>query len=388
MDGNIDSKFRVIVVGGGSVGLTAAHALSQAGIDYVVLENHSSVTTDVGASLVLWPHGLRVLAQLGLLKPLRDASVGMCRTQSVTLTGEKYRDSHVLDAIFENFLLPVTAHEQTIFHRAHLLRVLHENFGEADKACILTDKKVTDIVVNDDGVEARCADGSTHHGSILIGVDEAHSVVRQRMHELAVKASAPKVNPEQPYLAEYRALWCTFPRQQGVGTGDAIDVHGDGASLQCIEDIEAFAARFGDHAISEHLKVKDVFHQRYTAGMANLEEGIVKHWSWDRIVLVGDACHKFTPNQGLGYNNGVQDVVRLLNELRRVVPVDGSATPSLGALTKAFSRYQASRKKAVKKDYKSSFETTRMSVWSSWAYYIIHRHLLPSIYPVERKKDG
>ncbi|KAK3352450.1 hypothetical protein B0T25DRAFT_186068 [Lasiosphaeria hispida] len=399
-------KFKVIVIGGGPVGLTAAHALSQAGIDYVVLENRLSVTTDVGASLVLWPHGLRVLAQLGLLKPLREISVGMCRTQSLTLDGEKYRDSHVLDVIKNNH-----GSRQTIFHRAHLLRVLHENLSEADKACILTGKKVTDIVVSPDGVEARCADGSTYHGSIIIGADGTHSKVRQSMRELALKASASKVNKEQPYLSEYRALWCTFPRQAGFETGDAIDIHGDDVSLQCIvgqdrswiflyerletptgdrvtysrDDVEAFAARFGEHAISEHLKVKDVFEKRYTAGMANLEEGIVKHWSWNRIVLVGDACHKFTPNQGLGYNNGIQDVARLVSELHRIVPVDNSASLPVGTLTKAFSRYQTSRMKAVRKDLKSSAGTTRMSVWSSWTYYVLDRHLLPSLTLVEGK---
>lgn len=64
--------FKVIVVGGGPVGLVAAHALSRAGIDFVVLESRPSIVLDAGSNLVINPMGLRVLGQLGLL-PAFDA---------------------------------------------------------------------------------------------------------------------------------------------------------------------------------------------------------------------------------------------------------------------------------------------------------------------------
>lgn len=66
------SNFKVIVIGGGPVGLVAAHALSKAGIDFVVLEGRPQIAEDVGASLVLISHNIRVLAQLGMLDQLRD----------------------------------------------------------------------------------------------------------------------------------------------------------------------------------------------------------------------------------------------------------------------------------------------------------------------------
>lgn len=54
------------------MGLTAAHVLSKAGIDFVVLEARPTIVEDVGASLVLIPHSIRVLAQLGLLQKFRE----------------------------------------------------------------------------------------------------------------------------------------------------------------------------------------------------------------------------------------------------------------------------------------------------------------------------
>jgi 2-polyprenyl-6-methoxyphenol hydroxylase-like FAD-dependent oxidoreductase len=92
-------KFKVIVVGGGPVGLTAAHILSRAGIEYVVLERRSSIKIDVGASLALWPQSLRVLSQLGLLDRLQQLGEEMGRTTTVTLGGHKYKETWATNTV-------------------------------------------------------------------------------------------------------------------------------------------------------------------------------------------------------------------------------------------------------------------------------------------------
>lgn len=66
----VPKSFKVIVVGGGPVGLTAAHALHHAGIDFVILESRSSAVLDQGASLVLSSPSLRIMHQLGILERL------------------------------------------------------------------------------------------------------------------------------------------------------------------------------------------------------------------------------------------------------------------------------------------------------------------------------
>lgn len=88
----VDNSFKIIVVGGGPVGLIAAHILSKAGISYVVLESRASTVIDVGASLVIWPQGLRILAQLGVLEQLRHAGAELNRVTNVTAEGHKYKE--------------------------------------------------------------------------------------------------------------------------------------------------------------------------------------------------------------------------------------------------------------------------------------------------------
>lgn len=57
--------------------------------------------------------------------------------------------------------------------------------------------------------------------------------------------------------------------------------------------------------------IGDAYASRTQAGTVNLEEGIVRHWSYDCIVLVGLAAHKFTPPASPGCKEGVVDVHRL-----------------------------------------------------------------------------
>jgi 2-polyprenyl-6-methoxyphenol hydroxylase-like FAD-dependent oxidoreductase len=89
-------KFRVVIVGGGPAGLTAAHALSKAGIDFVLLEWRPTAVEDVGASFVLEPRTLRVLAQLGLLSQVLAISTDFDGSCAMTKDGVRYSESALL----------------------------------------------------------------------------------------------------------------------------------------------------------------------------------------------------------------------------------------------------------------------------------------------------
>lgn len=63
--------FRAVIVGGGPVGLGLAHMLDRAGIDYVLLERRPTVLEESGFGLAFYPHGVRLLDQLGMLDEAR-----------------------------------------------------------------------------------------------------------------------------------------------------------------------------------------------------------------------------------------------------------------------------------------------------------------------------
>ena len=70
-----DSPFRVIVIGAGVAGLTASHCLQRAGIEHMVLERRSEIAPPEGASIAIYPHGARIMQQIGCLEAAKDASV-------------------------------------------------------------------------------------------------------------------------------------------------------------------------------------------------------------------------------------------------------------------------------------------------------------------------
>jgi 2-polyprenyl-6-methoxyphenol hydroxylase-like FAD-dependent oxidoreductase len=94
--------FRIIVAGGGLVGLTTAHILSKAGIDFVVLEQHDNVTPYLGSLLSIMPSTLRVLDQVGLMEPLKQHSEIVRRLHFFTAdTAKTLRDETAMFELIE-----------------------------------------------------------------------------------------------------------------------------------------------------------------------------------------------------------------------------------------------------------------------------------------------
>jgi 2-polyprenyl-6-methoxyphenol hydroxylase-like FAD-dependent oxidoreductase len=296
--------------------------------------------------------------------------------------------------------------------RTELTQLLYDSLPSDRQACMLPNKKVANIATTSDGVVVSCADGTSYEGSIIIGADGAHSIIRSRMRELALQAapaaSTSVVNEETPYLTTYQALWVRFPTSLGLTEGEVSETHGKGLATQLFAgedttvvalyerletptrersrytsaDEEALVKRWAHVPISKKLAVKDAYDARVESGMVQLEEGVVEHWSWDRVVLVGDAAHKFTPSTGQGCNNGIIDVVVLMNELHKAVEDARArgpgAAPSKDELTTVFKNYQDARYEQVSQGCKMSGNATATATWENSACKFIDRWVLSS----------
>jgi 2-polyprenyl-6-methoxyphenol hydroxylase-like FAD-dependent oxidoreductase len=297
-----------------------------------------------------------------------------------------------------------------IFHRSQLVKALYDGLPENAKNRYLSSKKVNGISLTSTGVEVTCADGTFYPGSIVIGADGAHSKTRSIMRQLALEVDPPLASawdPEQPFTATYRCLWGSVDRTSNPGDSyetqgrDRSTVYLKGVDKSWIfiyeklpqrskarvtyseKEIQSFKASFADWPLNRKLRVQDVLEASPNmVGMANLEEGIAKNISWNGlIVLVGDAWHKFTPNSGLGFNNGIQDAVSLCNQLHalsassQLFTSDGSLNTK--ALQDAFDGYHLERKRPLQADYARSARATRLSAWETSNHYILARYILP-----------
>lgn len=70
-------KFRVIIVGGGPVGLYLANALAATNIDFIVLEQQPTVLNYSGALIFTWPQSVRLLDQIGVYEAANKAAYPM-----------------------------------------------------------------------------------------------------------------------------------------------------------------------------------------------------------------------------------------------------------------------------------------------------------------------
>lgn len=254
------------------------------------------------------------------------------------------------------------------------------------------------IESHEQGVTVTVTDGTVYQGSIVIGADGVYSVTRKFMRDAAL-AEDPKRDwdPENPFPAQYRCLWASFPRQSEPG--DCFEVPGQDLSAMYLtgrergwvmlydkvpeptterhvyteKDIEEFAAKIAEYPVTESLKVKDVLAKRTTWGLSDLGEGVAKHWSYGRIVLVGDAIHKFTPNAGLGLNNAIQDIVALANGLNKAIKAAPNGQLDSEKLSDIFKTYREQRLEALQGDYSRSALVTRVQAWATRLHYFLSR---------------
>lgn len=373
--------FRVIIIGGGPVGLTAAHALLAAGIDFLVLEARSTFTPEEGASLLAYASTQRVWQQLGLHGTMAARSCPIDTRSSANHAGSIYRRGS-----------PSATHLRLFgaapwnFHRKELVETLYEKFpAEVREQRLCSGRKVCGLEVDDEGVTVWCEDGRVERGSMVIGVDGVYSKTRGLMRDLMLSSNPKKKEDEEegciplerPYKAEYRCLWGTCaapeacpPRSNAESHGlersimfmtgsdgrswfflyEQLDGPRDESQRYTAEDQEEMAARFSQIQLLPGLPFSKIWPTRTASGMADQLEGMLPQKNWHlpaahggRIVLAGDAVHRMTPNFGWGFNSGVNDVCALVSLLQAEMRGPSPPPPSTAHLDNVFSRYAEAR---------------------------------------------
>ncbi|KAI1454178.1 FAD/NAD(P)-binding domain-containing protein [Annulohypoxylon moriforme] len=392
--------FRVIIVGGGLVALTAAHIFSKAGIEFVILEQHENLLPEIGSLLTLWPPTFRIVDQLGLLDAVKlvveDVNLGVTMSAD---DGTIYSQLKPKETIEQNHGYGVG-----VTHRPRFINALHDNLSEDVKSRIKLNKRVVNVNVSDDGVSVECTDGTTIKGSIVIGADGVHSRTRQCMQALAEGKPLPEKaqTAKSPYVTTYRMLFANIPIPPGLGEGINYECSSERVSTQIVtgknqawlgiyealdkptservrytdEDKEEVAARWGHLYAAPGYRIRDVYPTHIgNVGMVNLEEGRIDKWSFKRIVLVSDAVRKLEPHAGLGYNSGLADVVVLANKLRNLLKTDPS--PITKQLEAAFADYQKVRLSDESTVHTMSIRRARQTAWLTPFNRIMCKYIAP-----------
>ncbi len=293
---------RVSIIGGGIGGLTAAHALRQAGLEFDLYEQAPALT-EVGAGIGLSKAALRVLDWLHLGERVRSAGTFI---KHGYLLDKRLRVRRKLPADLDSLCI----------HRAKLIDILG---GTLPAGRVHLSKRVARVEGTPEATALRFTDGSTATAPLTVAADGIHSVIRSAVFpQLSVRyigqtiwrGVAPVKLPE-PYANSYSELWDEDKRFLFVPM-DAENVFwlavkpappGQKDNPKTLrDDLLGLFRNF-------HPLVKEMI-----AGSRNFLRNDMgdlgtqpRRWYQDRIVFLGDAIHATTPNLAQGGCQAIED---------------------------------------------------------------------------------
>ena len=225
---------RVVIVGGSIAGLSLAHCLARADIDYVVLEKRCELAPQEGASIGIMPNGARILQQLGLYDALEEL-VHPLEEAHVTYPDGFHYSSQYPRLLCERFGYPLA-----FLDRQQVLALLADTLPHQDRIHTNT----TVVRVDDQGgdlpLRVHCRDGSIYEGDLVVGADGVHSVVRGEMwHRAGI--SAHQEQQRTPFFVSLRITELTYERPRYAS---AIRLH-----LRHLLSCAQYTCRTADHRL-------------------------------------------------------------------------------------------------------------------------------------------
>ncbi|KAI0202487.1 hypothetical protein F4808DRAFT_459082 [Astrocystis sublimbata] len=402
-NGKSATKFRVIIVGGSVAGLTLALCLERAGIDYVVLEARREISPQVGASIGIFSNGARILDQLGVYDTIEkhvDPPIWNCM-----LTGEG-RLVQKLDSLL--LMHKRTGYPVAFLERRQVLQILYEHC--ADQSKILTGKRVVGVDHLDHGVKVRCEDGSEFAGDMVAGADGVHSQIREAMWDHGETNNGLKYVKKDKKVAMFAEYRCLFGFSSAIPCLDEKTLYRTfnrdwsflvvvGKDRQCFwfvfekldkvyrcpnlprynqdTDQADFTKPFMKRYVAPTVTFDALWRRRKAATLTVLEEAQYAHWTCGRIVCLGDAIHKMTPNIGQGGNWAIEDTAELTNKVNAMLKRT-QGQPSAKDISTTLQDFERSRHPRTKEVCDTAGMATRLEAFANMALEFMALYVVPN----------
>lgn len=324
---------KVVIVGGGIGGLTAALALRQNGHDIVVLEQWDG-TNETGAAIHLAPNSNGVLRRLGL----KAETIGANSMNRHTEYGTDGSEIRSLDLTVSG---KMWQHQWLLVHRVHLhaelQRLVKAHDGQGKPVDLRYSSKVADLEV--DTATAILETGERVHGDVLIGADGVFSAARKKVKGGHVRPFSSGKSAFRFLVSKRDALEDPLTRKFAERDGELVMFLGPDSKIVaypcqnnellnfvCIHPAEKTAAPSDDwNAGGSKKALLDVysnFDESARALLNKSDPASLKVWqlldmeklpTWvnNKLALLGDAAHPFLPHQGQGGGQAIEDAAAL-----------------------------------------------------------------------------
>lgn len=300
---------RVLIVGSGVGGATAAYALRRVGVDVHCIDIKPETPT-AGSGICLLHNTLRALEMIDLVEPCLDVGMGFEVVRQFDSAGQSLHSSAV----------PASCG----IRRPELARILE---SAATGAGALLEKGLTveSLVDRGDGVEVTFSDGREATYDLVIASDGAYSNLRGQLFgpEVAPRFAGQSVwrfNAPRPAQIDGFCLYRSptgktvgsFPTSQDScylfyleKSTEPLRIPGDQAHILIRERLAEYTAP----AVMESLEqVTDPSQVIFRPLEVTL---VPAPWHRGRVVLLGDAAHAPTPQMTSGGGMAIEDAVVL-----------------------------------------------------------------------------
>jgi 2-polyprenyl-6-methoxyphenol hydroxylase-like FAD-dependent oxidoreductase len=303
---------KIVIIGGGIGGLTAAIALARRGLDAEIYEQAPELT-EVGAGVGLWPNALRALEPLGLAGQVGQLAARVARQ------GIKRPDGSWLMYFSADVMQKRWGAGFAAVHRAELQRLLAD---QLDPATIHLGARCTGFQETSQAVTARFEDATEVKADVLIGADGVHSAVRTTL-----------LGPARLRYRGYTSVRSLTPARSVPPPSDGMETWGHGARFGLAPasggriiwyatwNSAADAAQEG----GTQARLRTLFgawHDPIPAVIEATPEATLIHndiydswptrtWTRGRVALIGDAIHPMTPDLAQGACQAIIDATTL-----------------------------------------------------------------------------
>ena len=327
---------RVIIVGGGIAGLSAALSLQQKGVSVRLFEQAEQFG-EVGAGISLSQPASRGLFSLGLQEAIVKAADLPARAGAVDFeTGVPEEGPDLMQVAREAGEIPYYYQ----IHRADLHAILVAAVMAGDPETIALGKRLVDVDQDATSATAVFHDDTRATGDVLLGADGINSRVRACLFgeenprftgQVAYRFLVP-VAEVQDYLGhgasvKYTGVGKTVLRYiirhgtlvNGVGFVPTESWTGEGWSTPAPREelLEKFAGANRDLMALLNRAPLDG-----TRKWALFDRDPLDQWVVGRIALMGDGAHPMLPFLGLGAAMGIEDAVVMGRALTSGLPAE------------------------------------------------------------------